>query len=413
MHSWAAAAAVGVMAVIGGCAPNVSAPPLENVPPATIEPPFPGAAVLPPPDMTDDGPGSLLEVKPLEGMQEFDEVNATGVRVVYRSTDSKGAATQVSGVVFVPPGDPPSGGWPVLSVGHAETGVQKECAPSAAKDLGGYSSRIASLVDRGYVLAMTDYQGLGLDGFPHPLLDSVTLGNNMIDAVRAARHVVPAASNRWAAMGFGQGGMAAWGANAHAATYGAGLDLVGAVALSPWSNVTGLADAMENETLPPAQYRLALLVLASLAFSPDYKLDPYDYLSGAAEATVGKLISCGVVVEPLTRVAAEARLQPSDFKPETPEAAAKLRSILQGFALPGPSALSAPMLLFYATDDEFLPPAWIELSLRSACARGEPVEVMKRLGDTNTFNDIVTYDAVAWIQGRFAGQRVANVCVGV
>ncbi len=153
------------------------------------------------------------------------------------------------------------------------TGVQKECAPSLAENLGGYASVISVLADRGYVVAMTDYEGLGMDG-QHPLLDSNTLGRNMIDAVRAARHVVPAASNRWAAFGLGQGGAAAWAANAEAATYGAGLDLVGAVAVSPLADVTALADAMDTGTLAPAQFRLATLIVSSLALSPDTTINP-------------------------------------------------------------------------------------------------------------------------------------------
>src|SRR5262249_38480612 len=154
----------------------------------------------------DTGPGSLLEVTPLKGLATFDQVNAVGVRVVYRSTDAKGAATRVSGVVVVPPGKPPNGGGPILSFGHDMVGVLSECAPSQADNLGQYDEIISALVGRGYVVTMTDYQGLGEKEFLHPLLDSVTLGNNMIDIVRAARHVVPAASNRWVTMGFGQGG---------------------------------------------------------------------------------------------------------------------------------------------------------------------------------------------------------------
>jgi hypothetical protein len=407
---WAASAVVCAMAMTGACASKESAPAPLDRPPSTIEPPFEGAAVLPPADLTDDGPGSLLEVTPLVDMPEFEKIEATGVRVIYRSTDAKGGATTVSGVVVVPPGKPPRGGWPIVSLGHDATGVRTDCAPSLAPGLGSYSAIMAAVAGRGYVVAMTDYQGLGVDGFRHPMLDSVALGNNMIDVVRAARHVLPSASNRWAAMGVGQGGLAAWGADEQAARYGTGLDLVGAVALSPLADLTGLADAAENGTLTPAQYRLQMLVVASLAISPDSKINPDDYFSDNAKDTFGYLTNCAVV-NPLENLAAATRLVPGDLKPKTPSAAKQLHDFLQGFALPTPSALSAPLLVEYATSDPFLPPEWIDRAVQTACGRGEQVQVVRRIGDLSVLNDIALYDAVAWLQGRFAGQHVTDACV--
>jgi Secretory lipase len=412
LHLWAASVAVCAVALTGGCAPKVAAPPQPDRTPATIEPPFQGAAVLPPADMTGDSPGSLLEVTPLESMPELEKVNATGVRVVYRSTGAQGKATAVSGVIVVPPGEAPRGGWPILSFGHDLIGVRSECAPSLDPTLGAYSGTVASLIDRGYVVAMTDYQGLGVDGFEHPLLDSVTLGNNMIDAARAARRVVPVTSDRWVALGFGQGGMATWEANERAATYGAGLELVAAAALSPFADLTGLADAAVNGTLAPAQYRLQAFVVAGLASSPGNAINPDEYFSNAAKENFGYLTNCAVI-DPMQGVAAATRLQPGDFKPTNPAAAEKLRGYLEESALPGPSALSAPMLVVYATSDEYLPPAWIEQPVRTACARGDSIEVRERIGDITTLNDIVIYDAEAWLRSRLTGQSVPDSCVGV
>jgi alpha-beta hydrolase superfamily lysophospholipase len=405
-----ALAAFCVLVMVSGCSTTGSLASQHNRPPAAIPAPFDGAAVLPPADMTDDGPGSLIAVEPLEDNPDFDRVNVTAVRVVYRSTNAKGSPTTVSGIVAVPPGDPPTGGWPILSFGHELTGVLKDCAPSLSQNLGGYASVVSVLVDRGYIVAMADYEGLGEDG-PHPLLDSNALGRNMIDAVRAARHVLPAASNRWAAFGLGQGGAATWSADALAATYGGGLELVGAIAVSPLADVTALADEMEAEKLAPAQFRLAMLIVSSLALSPDKRINPEDFVSENAKALWGYLTNCAVV-DPAQAVAAAAGLQPADLKPKTPAAADELRRNLQELALPGPARLSAPMLVVYATIDPVVPSAWIEQAVRAACANGDPIEI-KKIGDVSAINDIVLYDSVAWMQGRFGGQRPANVCVGV
>jgi dienelactone hydrolase len=360
--------------------------------------------------MTDEGPGSLVAVEPIAASPDFDQVNAVAERVVYRSTNGRGDATTVSGVVAVPPGDPPPGGWPVISFGHDLIGLQKECGPSLAENLGGYASILSVLADRGYVVAMADYEGLGSDGV-HPLLDSKTLGRNMIDIVRAARHVSPAAGSRWAALGLGQGGAATWGANAESATYGAGLDLVGAVSVAPLADLSGLADAMASEALVPAQYRLATSVVSSLALSPDMGINPEDFVSEADKGLWGSLINCAVV-DPVQIFAAAAALKPASLRPRTPEATDQLRSDLQKFALPGPLKVTAPMLVIWATIDPVVPPSWIEQAVRTACSRGEPIEI-KKFGDVSVVNDVVLYDSVGWIQGRFSGQQPMNVCVGV
>lgn len=360
--------------------------------------------------MTDEGPGSLIAVEPIAASPDFEKVNAVAVRVVYRSTSGRGEPTTVSGVVAVPPGDPPPGGWPVLSFGHDVIGFQKECAPSLAENLGGYAPILSVLADRGYVVAMADYEGLGSDGV-HPLLDAKTLGHNMIDIVRAARHVTPAAGTRWAAFGIGQGGAATWGANAEAATYGAGLDLVGAVSAAPLADMSGLADAMASEALVPAQYRLAMMIVGSLAFSPDIALNPEDFVREEDKALWGALTNCAVV-DPLQIVAAASALSPASLRPRTREATDQLRSELQGLALPGPVKVTAPMLVIWTTIDPVVPPGWIEQAVRTACSRGEPIEV-KKISYPSVLNDVVLYDSVAWLQGRFGGQQPMNVCVGV
>ena len=150
---------------------------------------------------------------------------AEAVHVVYRSTSGAGdAGTEVSGVVFIPKGDPPEGGWPIVSVAHGTTGVTDECAPSLYPNLLGTIGTVAPFLERGMVVAVTDYEGIGTPG-SHPYLDPDAAAHNVIDAVRAARNVVPSAGTRWAAIGNSQGGQAVWAA-AERGDYGDGLDRV-------------------------------------------------------------------------------------------------------------------------------------------------------------------------------------------
>ncbi|MFT7022023.1 MAG: dipeptidyl aminopeptidase/acylaminoacyl peptidase, partial [Rhodococcus sp. (in: high G+C Gram-positive bacteria)] len=110
---------------------------------------------------------------------------AEAVHVVYRSTSGAGdAGTEVSGVVFIPKGDPPEGGWPIVSVAHGTTGVTDECAPSLYPNLLGTIGTVAPFLERGMVVAVTDYEGIGTPG-SHPYLDPDAAAHNVIDAVRA------------------------------------------------------------------------------------------------------------------------------------------------------------------------------------------------------------------------------------
>ena len=121
-----------VAALVVGCAPNTPPPPPGDAPvPKKIAPPFEGAAVLAPPDMTDDGPGSLVSVQPLTGSEDLGQADATYMRVVYRSTSGiDGSPTEVSGAVAIPPGKPPEGGWPILAFGQGTKGILNKCASS-------------------------------------------------------------------------------------------------------------------------------------------------------------------------------------------------------------------------------------------------------------------------------------------
>jgi hypothetical protein len=404
-------ALVGAVAVLAGCAHNPAVPPQQLRPPRLLEPAFDGAAALPPPDMTNDGAGSLVEVKPLGYMADFDQAGVTAVRVVYRSTSSRGTPTEVSGVVAVPPGKPPKEGWPIISFGHALTGVGSTCAPSLAGDLAGYAGVIITLLRRGYVIAMSDFEGLGVPGYHHSVLDATVLGNNVIDAARAARKVLPSTSTKWAAYGTGEGGAAAWGATERAGSYGTGLELVGAVAMSPLADVSGLADAAKNGALTPEQIQLHALALQSLArSSPDMNLD--DYRAGLAKDQWDLLTDCPPA-QPIDALRVISQLQPGDLRPRNDEATTALRRALAGYALPGNSPAAAPLLVAFGTADPALPGAWVDRALTAACAKGEPVEIWRRIGETTTHSDLVIQSSLDWLQARFDGQPVANVCQGL
>ncbi len=174
-------------------------------------------------------PGGLIRSQPIDGAPR----GAKAYRVLYRSTGLQGEPIAVSGVVIIPVGPAPAGGRPIVAWAHPTTGVVDRCAPSRARVLFRSIQGLDDMLERGFVVAATDYPGLGTPG-PHPYLVGISEGRAVLDSVRAAR-LVPNASagERFAVWGHSQGGQAALFAGILAKSYAPELRLVGVAAAAP------------------------------------------------------------------------------------------------------------------------------------------------------------------------------------
>src|SRR5699024_9833305 len=76
-------------------------------------------------------------------------------KVTYRTTTSGGQPALSTGMVYVPEGPAPEGGWPVISWAHGTTGLGDTCAPSVQ----GWSERdlgyLAHWMGQGYAVVAT------------------------------------------------------------------------------------------------------------------------------------------------------------------------------------------------------------------------------------------------------------------
>jgi pimeloyl-ACP methyl ester carboxylesterase len=292
--------------------------------------------------------------------------------------------------------------------GHPTTGISAECAPSASPTLLGASSTVVALVNARFVVVLPDYQGLGVPGTHHPYLDPTTAGNNVIDAVRATRRLVPDVSDRWVGVGLSQGGQAVWAANELAAEYGAGLNLLGTASLAPPTDLTGFAQEAAAGTLTKQQQGAFQLLLATLAQEqPDLNLD--DYRRGIVTDKWDQLASCDAAGA-AARIAALDKVTPDDLRPATPEAVARLEGLLRARSLPQRRA-TAPMLVTYGGKDELLPGSWTDRALAAACAMGDVVDI--QFQPDKTHNDLDVSMTFGWVGERFAGLPAVNSCDAV
>ncbi|OZE86157.1 lipase [Rhodococcus sp. 15-649-1-2] len=332
-------------------------------------------------------------------------LGASATRVVYASTSGDGTSrTEVSGVIFAPKGAPPQGGWPIVSVGHGTTGVTDECAPSLYPNLLGTIGTVAPFLERGMVVAVTDYEGIGTPGI-HPYLDPNAAAYNVIDAVRAAANVVPGTGARWGAIGNSQGGQAVWAAAEHA-DYADGLELVGSAALSPVLDLAPMFDAGHVNTLP--QILLTPFLVDGLQYRHP-EVTGTEFVRGALEADRRALTACTDLLG-VQKAEAAVRLTPSDAMPATEASRLKMVEWLTSVALPR-TRTDVPLLAVVGQQDQLIDPKWTRDAVARACSMGDVVSIREEPGQGHSDQAAVA-DGVAWLADRFAGVPPPDTCAG-
>ncbi|HZU62362.1 MAG TPA: lipase family protein, partial [Novosphingobium sp.] len=132
-------------------------------------------------------------------------------RILYTATDFRDARrlVTVSGLVYVPAGRAPRGGWPVIAWAHGTTGIADVCAPSFTGPSTRDKAYLGAWLARGYAVIASDYAGLGTPGV-HPYLQYRSEGLSILDGVSAATRALPQLSaRRIAVVGQSQGSQAA------------------------------------------------------------------------------------------------------------------------------------------------------------------------------------------------------------
>ncbi len=226
------------------------------------------AFYTPPDPLPPAAPGDLIRTEPsrlvLEPSGQLGAIMATGTRIMYRSTDSRGNPNAVTGTYFEPYNDWPGGGpRPLLVYGPGTQGQGDQCAPSRQFNQGihwrpyldlafNYEELfVATMVARGFAIVMTDYEGLGTPGL-HTYVNRVAQGNAMLDAARAAKRLPDTSldpNGPVAFWGYSQGGGAAASAAELASSYAPELHVVGAYAGAPTADLRELFPYADGSVL--------------------------------------------------------------------------------------------------------------------------------------------------------------------
>jgi pimeloyl-ACP methyl ester carboxylesterase len=348
-------------------------------------------------------PGTLVRQEPIDGAP----LGAAAYRVLYRSTGLKGEPIFVSGVVVVPPGDPPPDGRPIIAWAHPTSGITPRCAPSLAIFLFQQIQGLRTFVERGYVVAATDYPGLGTPE-PHPYLVGDSEARAVIDAVRVAGTLPGAGGGkRFAVWGHSQGGQAALFTGLIAGTYAPELTLLGVAAAAP---ATDLVTLMNDDLNSAGGKNITAMTLWSwhrVYGAPiDRIVDPR-----AMQAVDRLAYEC--IEGPfdlISRQRTEKPLEQYFLTVEEPANIEPWHSLLQKNT-PGPLPPDIPVLLAQGTNDQIIRPSVTQDYMSKLCKGGSKVR-MVMLPDVGHGRaaQASTMVAADWMTDRFAGETPPNDC---
>jgi alpha-beta hydrolase superfamily lysophospholipase len=327
-------------------------------------------------------------------------------RVLYHSRTGDGRDVTASGVVLVPPGSAPKGGWPVVVDAHGVSGSGRDCAPSLMRDLY-HGDQMARFLDHGYAVIAPDYAGLGTEG-GHRLGDKTAAAHDVIGAVRSAPQAVPQLSRRWVLWGHSQGGATALSV-AERLLHQPEPGYLGAVVTSPAAN---LAQIVEHAATTPGLGGFVPLIAAGAkAADPRLPLERLLTPQAMERLDVTRTDCLGVIAAAYNGLTGPDLVQPGYLSEP------RFTRYLTGNST-GRQPVAGPLLLLQGEADTLVTRPMTDQVAAALCRNGSRVDYRTYPGlghDTypgqiTGIDDGALPDILAWTADRFQGERAATTC---
>lgn len=328
------------------------------------------------------------------------------LRILYSSTDGLDGKTPVavSGSLFLPKGEAPAAGWPLIAWAHGTVGVADVCAPSWNARSERDAKYLNHWLDQGYAVVASDYQGLGAPG-GHPYLATRPAAYSVLDSIRAVQAGDFPIARPVVLVGQSQGGGAAFATAGEAATYAPELDIRGTVATGTPYFTASAAPAERDPTKVEGVFSYTLYIL-HLAKQSDPGFDLDGLITPAAKPTFD-----------LTRTACLGAVWEAVEDNKVSQAVAFTRDptpeVAKFFPLMSYSTLNVkgPVFLGTGGKDHDVPPAGQERLFKDACAAGSVIEhhVYPALDHSGTVNGSLN-DSTPFVKKAFAGEAIAGNC---
>ncbi|WP_409495714.1 lipase family protein [Amycolatopsis sp. cmx-11-12] len=368
----------------------------------------------PPSPLPHGGNGDVIKTLP----STFSGAKST--RIMYLSRDAANRAIPITGTVLVPdkawsgPGQ-----RPVVAYAPFTAGMGDQCAPS--KSMAGeggdfvsafQNSFVSALLDKGFAVAQTDYEGLGIPG-EHTYVVRESEAHAVLDVLRAAQRLPGTGLSPASPVGiagYSEGGGASASAAELAPAYAPELDLKGAYVGAAPADKAVLAKSLDggmyvgflgyslvglNAAYPDAK----ILDLANDAGKQLFEearktctLDAvfkYMYRNTAQLTKDGRPVSAYLEQEPFRGIVAANRI--------------------------GTLEPAAPVLVAHTPNDDVIPSSIGKQLGKDWCAKGANV----RYQDIPSFSPVFSHvlgissaqgDAANWLSERFAGKPATGNC---
>jgi alpha-beta hydrolase superfamily lysophospholipase len=345
--------------------------------------------------------GTLIRSEPFTGYSL--PPGASAVRILYHSRALNGQDVAASGVVLIPAGRPPVGGWPVIAWAHGTSGVARICAPSLMKDMEYGDEGLMPMVAAGFAVVATDYVGLGTPG-PHQYDDKIAQANDVVYSIPAAHAAVPTLGRKWVAIGHSQGGIAVWGVaeleyHLEDPNYRGAISVAGdmnfeayeahdAVTYDPVTDLYWPYAAFGIKASYPSFDVTRMLTPPVLARYHDVTTQGCWYYAYAVLREIGR--------QPAVRPGWDRAPEVRRYNRDSRSANKPIRG---------------PLLVLAGDDDKSVAIANIAAGVKAACRLGLPIEYIHRPGlDHDPLMQKTTPEQLAWVRARLAGKPWASNC---
>lgn len=328
---------------------------------------------------------------------------ARAYRILYSTTDQHNSPAVSTAAVFVPKGEAPPGGWPVIAWAHGTVGLGDDCTPSAQPRSARDNEYLSHWLDQGYVVVGSDYTGLGTPGLMS-YLNSVATAHAIIDSVIAAHHMNLPLSPKWALVGQSQGGAAAVASARWATEFskGSGLDYRGVVATGTPANIDDvIITAGPDMVLPPGLGPIASAYTAYiLAGFRELRPDVHSVLTPAGLTAADQAET--LCTAPLS--AAVAGLTPPQFFSAPLASLPGMRGALADFMGTPVTGYDRPIFLGVGLKDRDVPPSSTLKFADQLKANGQDVALYVYPEDDHSSTVLTSMaDSTPFLQAQFAG----------
>jgi pimeloyl-ACP methyl ester carboxylesterase len=342
-------------------------------------------------------PGELIKSESVE----VPGLNGSLSRVMYHSTNISGQDIAVTGLILIPKGTAPSGGWPVITWAHGTAGIADACAPSLKP--AEFVATANGLLAAGYLVVASDFEGLGTPG-RHPYIVGESEARGTLDIVRLAQSFPNAnASKRYAVWGHSQGGHAAMFAGHIAKSYAPEIELVADVAGAPPSQLLLVNAALQTS---PYKHYIAMVAAALNAAYGDQKADLTQVLTPEGIEFLKNMDTmCSTELGKAAAGLDFTKLQKAD--PSTiPTWNQLLKDNDPGtFTAPIP----VPLLIIHGGNDEQIPVVSSALLFDQLCKIGQVEQRWVFAGQSHAGVIAPSFNSMmSWIGDRFAGKPMPD-----